>query len=46
MNFFKVLPNLKMSFSVVFKLTSKLESFPVAAIDMGGARFILTIPDT
>ena len=45
MNFFNVLPNLKMAFSIAFNLASKFASCPVAATDIAGAGFILTIPD-
>ena len=40
----KVLPNIKMTFSIAFNLVSKLRSFLVAATDIAGAGFIL-IPD-
>ena len=43
MNFPKVLPNLKMAFSIVFSLVSKFASCPVAATDIAGAGFTLTI---
>ena len=42
-NFPKVLPNLKMAFSIAFSLVSKFASCPVAATDIAGAGFILTI---
>ena len=45
MNFSNVLPNLKMAFSIAFNLVSKFASCPVAATDIAGAGFILTIPD-
>ena len=45
MNFSNVLPNLKMAFSMAFNLVSKFVSCHVAATDIAGARFILTIPD-
>ena len=44
MNFPNVLPNLKMAFSITFNLVSKFVSCPVAATDIAGAGFILTIP--
>ena len=34
-----------MSFSVAFNLVSKFASCPLAATDIAGAGFILTIPD-
>ena len=37
----KVLPNIKMLFSIAFNLVSKLRSFLVAATDIAGAGFIL-----
>ena len=45
MNFSNVLPNLKMAFSIAFNLVSKFACCPVAATDIAGAGFILTIPD-
>ena len=42
-NFPKVLPNLKMAFSIAFSLVSKFASCPVAATDIAGAGFTLTI---
>ena len=34
-----------MAFSIAFNLVSKLASCPVAAADIAGAGFVLTIPD-
>ena len=34
-----------MAFSIAFNLVSKFASCPVAATDIAGAEFILTIPD-
>ena len=34
-----------MAFSIAFNLVSKFASCPVAATDIAGAGFILTIPD-
>ena len=45
MNIFNVLPNLKMAFSIAFNLVPKCASCPVAATDIAGAGFIVTIPD-
>ena len=45
MNFSNVLPNLKMAFSIAFNLVSKFASCPVAATNIVGAWFMLTIPD-
>ena len=45
MNFSKVLPNLKMVFSIVFNLVSKLRSCSVAAAEIARAGFIFTISD-
>ena len=46
MNISKVLPNLKMAFSIAFNLVSKFASCHIAATDIAGAEFILTIPDS
>ena len=43
--FSNILPSLKMAFFIVFNLVSKFASWPVAATDIAGAGFILTIPD-
>ena len=45
MNFSNALPNLRIAFSVVFNLVSKLASSPVAATHIARAEFILTISD-
>ena len=44
-NFSNLLPNLKITFSIVFNLVSKFQSGPLAAIDIAGAGFVLTISD-
>ena len=40
-----LLPNLKTTFSIEFNLALKFASCPVAATDIAGTGFILTIPD-
>ena len=46
MNFSNILPNLKMTFSIVFNLVSKFVSCPVAAKEIAGAGFIFTTHDS
>ena len=45
MNFPKVLPSLKIAFSIAFNLVLKSASYPVVATDIAGAGFMLTITD-
>ena len=44
MNFSKVFPNLKMTFSITFRLVLKLRSYLVATTYLAGTGFLLNMP--